>query len=247
MKLIDLSTPYDSNYSCAQPPYPHGYTPDGENNRLTWAYTAHRDGFYVTDIQISAHTGTHMDAPMHVFKREDKKGMYYLGDIPLDDLYGDAVCWDIPCEELHPITDKDLEKANEKLPVKAGDFLLIYTHWGHKYFTVNNNYMFYKSPGLNVDGANWCVKKKIKGYGQDTIGTQWRGELFLQTEDRWKDGKKEAAEPVHKIMLGNDIPLFEHLCNLDKIAWKRVKCGFFPLPLQDREAAPMRAVAFLEE
>ncbi|MFC2062839.1 cyclase family protein [Chloroflexota bacterium] len=247
MKLVDLSTPYDSNYSCAMPPYPHGYTWEGEEYRFTWPYTAQRDGFFVTNIHISTHTGTHMDAPMHVFKREDKEGMYYLGDIPLDRLYGDTVCWEIPRGELEPITADDLEKANEKLPIKEDEFLLIYTHWGHKYFTVNANYMFYKSPGLNLDGAKWCVEKKIRGYGQDTIGTQWRGEIFLQTEDKWKTGEKEHAEPVHKMMLGNDIILFEHLWNLDKIANRRVKCGFFPLPLQDREASPIRAVAFLDE
>lgn len=241
MRLIDLTTPYDGEYSCAQLPAVELH------NELTWARTLAREGNYVTDIHISSHTGTHLDAPMHVLSREEKKGMYYLGDIPLERLYGETVCWDIPKGELEPITADDFEKANKKLPVKEGDILLIYTHWGHYYFTKNPRYLFNKCPGLEFDGAEWCVSKKIKAYGQDTVGTQYKAYSFVQSDEVWQTGAKPAAEPVHRLMLSNDIVLLEHLTNLDKIAGRRVTCGFFPLPLQDREGAPMRAVAFLDD
>ena len=242
MRLVDLTTPYDGEYKCAQPFFP------GIKNELIWVYTFPRDGFYSTEIHINCHVGTHMDSPMHVLSREEKKGMYYLGDIPLEQLYGETVCWDIPKGELEPITAADFEKANkEQLPVKEGDILLIYTHWGHYYFTKNANYLFNMCPGLELDGAEWCISKKIKAYGQDTIGTQYKEHSFLQSDEMWKAGTKETGESVHRLMLSHDIVLFEHLTNLDKIAGRRVTCGFFPLPLQDREGAPMRAIAFLED
>lgn len=246
MKLIDLSTYYDTENTIPQPPF------KGENNELRWAATFPQDGYYLTDIHISSHTGTHLDAPMHMASREQKPtGKYYLGDYDINDFYGEAVCWNIPKGEFEPIGAKDFEKANKALPIeKNTKFVLIYTGWGH-YFDgpqkKNPYYLFHRCPGLDFDGADWLIEHKVKGYGQDTIGTQWKKYNFLQTTEEWSTGAPNPGEPVHHKMLMAEILLFEHLWNLDKIASKRVNCGFFPLPLKDREGAPMRAVAFLED
>ena len=54
-------------------------------------------------------------------------------------------------------------------------------------------------------------------------------------------------EPIHAMMLGNDIMLLEHLTNLDKVANRRIIAGFFPLPLKGADGAPVRGVAFVED
>ena len=69
--------------------------------------------------------------------------------------------------------------------------------------------------------------------------------LFL-TEEEKNSGVARHIEPIHRLLLQNDIVLIEQLCNLDKIVGQRVVCGFFPLPFKDLEASPIRAVAFLE-
>jgi kynurenine formamidase len=250
VKLIDLSTPYDKDYSVPQPPFDHA------GLEIEHVKTPPRDGVYSSKFTITCHYGTHMDAPMHMFSREEKKGKYYLGDIPLEQMYGETVVLDIPkgVEEPYgaPITAADLEKAtkaSKELEIREGDIVLVHTGWG-RYFVEDPKsgpYIFYKGPGLDIDGAEWLVTKKIKAYGQDTIGTQYKKYQFFPTKEELIRGVKPSGEPVHKILLGHDIILLEHLYNLDKIKGRRVICGFFPLPFVDIEASPIRAVAFLEE
>ena len=231
-------------------PYEH------EKLEIKTYFTVPRDGRYTSEFTMCAHMGTHVDAPMHVFSREKKKGKYYLGDIPLDQLYGETVVLDIPKGEEEPygapITAADLEKASKvskELEVMAGDIVLVHTGWG-RYFEEDPKtgyYIFFKGPGLDIGGAEWLVKKRIKAYGQDTIATQYKKYIFTPTREELDRGVRPNAEPVHKMLLANDIVLIEHLYNLDKIAGRRVTCGFFPLPFKDIEASPIRAVAFLEE
>ena len=249
MKLIDLTTPYDAEYSIPQPPFP------GERNELRWIATRARDGYNLTEIILSAHTGTHMDAPMHMWSREEKPGMFTLDDIPLERLYGTTVVLDIPKGEEEPIGADDFEKASKRskeLNVRKGDRVLVHTGWGRFYEgpeRKNAMYLFFKCPGLDVSGAEWLIDKKIHAYGQDTMGTQYKKKyLFIQKKEEWETGAPEPGEPdIHGLMLKNDIVLLEHLTNLDKVKGRRIIAGFFPLPLKGREGAPMRAIAFLED
>jgi kynurenine formamidase len=250
IKLIDLTTPFDRDYSVPNPPFPH------VTMEHKFIRTVPRDGRYTTQITITTHAGTHMDAPMHVFSREEKQGKYYLGDIPLQQLFGETVVLDIPKEpkEPHgePITAEDLElasKAKPELEIREGDIVLVHTGWG-RYFVDDPKtaeWIFYRGPGLDSDGAQWLVQKKIKGYGQDTIGTQYKAKVFYKTEEELERGERPSGEPVHKILLGADIVLFEHLYNLNQIVGQRVVCGFFPLNFLHIEACPIRAIAFVEK
>ena len=250
MKLLDLSTPFDKDYSI--PSYPFGHF-DLEIKHTT---TIPRDGNYSTQITMYSHVGTHMDAPMHVLSRKEKNGKYYLGDYPLEQMYGETVVLDIPKGVEEPygaaIRAEDLEKASKasnELGVREGDIVLVHTGWG-RYFTEDPktaHWIFYKGPGLDIDGAEWLVKKKIKAFGMDTIGTQYKKYSFFPSKEELDIGIKHVGEPVHRILLSNDILLIEHLYHLDQIAGKRVICGFFPLPFVDIEASPIRAIAFLDD
>lgn len=249
VKLVDLSTPFDTEYSVGMPPFEY------EKYEIKPIRTFGRDGRRTSEFTLNCHIGTHIDAPMHACTREEKEGKWYLGDIPLEQLFGETVVLDIPkgLEEPYgaPITAEDLEKASsvsKELEIREGDIVLVHTGWGH-YFVdepKTGDYIFYKGPGLEESGAKWLVKKKIKGYGQDTCGTQWKKTFFFPTPEEKEHGEKHLGEHIHRIMLLNDIVLLEHLYNLDKIAGRRVICGFFPLPFKDIEASPMRAVAFVE-
>jgi len=241
MKIIDLSVPLDANFSAPQPPFSLDHV-----EMKTFRNIA-RDGFHMTKLTVLTHTGTHMDAPAHVLTREEKEGMYYVDDVPLEQLYGEAVVLDIPKGELEPITAKDFENAS--MEVRAGDIVLVHTGWGRfdKKEPKNWHYTFFKRPGLDVDGAEWLISKKIKAYGQDTVGTQSRKYSFVRDEKAQESGIIRRIEPVHTMMLKNNIILLEHLTNLDKVVNRRIIAGFFPLALKGVEAAPIRALAFLDE
>ena len=241
MKIIDLSTPFDFDYSVPQPPFTEPYT------ELKTINTRVRNAFYETKFTITSHNGTHMDVPSHWFSREEKEGVYSLEDIPLDWLYGETVVLDIPKGAKEPIGAKDFEKA--ALEIKEGDIVLVHTGWG-RYFEEeprNSRYLYYNQPGLELDGAEWLVERKIRAYGQDTMETQHPSHPFFPDEKARSEGARYVLEPVHRLMLGNDIILFEHLTNLDKVADQRIVAGFFPvLPIRGADGASIRAVAFVE-
>jgi kynurenine formamidase len=51
--------------------------------------------------------------------------------------------------------------------------------------------------------------------------------------------------PVHKMLLGNDIPIVENLFGLERILGRRCMLYILPLKLGDADGAPCRAVAVL--
>ncbi len=252
VKIIDLSTPYDWQYST--PTYQ--VAKDLKLYQLKWTFTLPRDGFNMSEYLLGCHIGSHMDTPKHWVRESEYTGKYYaLDDVPLEALYGETVVLDIPKGAgAQGICADDFEKAckEQNLEVKEGDIVLVHTGWGHyMHDDPKNNFYFYSDgPGLDLDGGEWLISKKIKGYGQDTMGTQCKRETsFYLTEPEKASGQSfiSHVEPIHHLVLKNDILLFEHLYNLDKIKGRRVICGFFPLPLVGSEASPIRALAFLEE
>lgn len=243
IKIIDLSTPFDFSWSVPHPPMCNAF------HDMHFIYTRPRDGYYETAITLTTHSGTHLDAPMHRFNRDEKDGIYYLEDWPLDNYYGETVCLEMPKGELEPIGAKDFEKASKEIEIKEDDIVLVHTGWG-KYMEKeprNNLYLFLKRPGLEVDGVEWLLKRKVKAYGQDTIGTQHPKYQFPQCEKEWLTGAPYNLEPVHDLALSNDLMFIEHLTNLDKVAGKRFTGSFFPLPIKGVDGSPIRAIAIIEE
>lgn len=242
MKLIRLSTPFDTDHSMPQP-----ITVDSNIN-FKMLFTRERDGFNIMKITMTSHSGSHVDAPQHRFYREEKKGMYWLEDVPLDYLYGETVVFDMPRGAREGITARDFENAG--LEIKEGDIVLVSTGWG-RYFekdlSKNETWVCLNRPGLTLDGAEYLVKKRIRAYGQDTIGTHQPTVSWFLDEKSRAEGVRWMAEPVHQMMLGNDVMLLEHLTNLDLIANRRIVTGFFPLPLRGADGAPVMGVAFLPE
>jgi kynurenine formamidase len=86
------------------------------------------DGAKLTGISMTAHTGTHLDAPLHVMG-PDAGSIDAFG---VDYFLGDAALLDIPRGKNEPITGADLEKAGGH--ARDGDIVLIRTGWLEKTF-----------------------------------------------------------------------------------------------------------------
>jgi len=76
-----------------------------------------KDGVRETDIQLSSHTGTHVDAPSHFF-RDGKT----IDEITLNRLVGNCVVLDLT-SALEKITDENLASFD----IKEGDIVLLKT------------------------------------------------------------------------------------------------------------------------
>jgi kynurenine formamidase len=59
-------------------------------------------------------------------------------------------------------------------------------------------------------------------------------------------GKSRPIEPVHDVLLGNDVLIVEQLTNLHLIAGRRVRVCFLPLPFVGLDGSPVRAMAWVD-
>ena len=240
MKIIDLTCPLDLDYSLPL------HLTNLDSYEWMVSRTIKRDGLRISKMMLLTHCGTHIDAPMHVFERHEKDGIYSVDEWPLEQLYGETVVLDVPKGELEEITAEDLEKA--KPEVREGDIVLVHTGWGRYYVEdrKSSTYITNRRPGFVISAIEWAVKKKVKALGSDLVVPNHPKYQFYPPAEEAERGAVEVYEPIHKTMLGNNIISIEQLTNLDKIKGQRVIAGFFPLPVKGLDGCPIRALAFVD-
>jgi arylformamidase len=177
-KAIDISWSITGDVSSWRNNYPIKV----EHNRT---YEEHKAR--ATSIEhFYMHTGTHIDAPSHFLK--DGKN---IESIPLSAYNGP--CKVIACNHLvERITSKDLEGWSDL--IFPNDILLFQTKNSALSETdpFNDDFVF-----LDVTGADWCVKKKIKAVGIDYLGIE--------------NSKHQKNHETHSTLMENGIVIIEGL------------------------------------
>jgi len=204
MKLIDVTVPLDS----ALPTYPN-------NTPFTVeaiARIARGDSSNVSTLHMSAHSGTHVDAPRHFF--DAGAGTEAL---PLEMLIGRTRV--IEVSSRTGIAAEDLNGLDLSEDVR----LLIKTHnsrlWGSPDF--RTDYI-----GVTVSGAKHLVGKGIKVLGVD----------YLSVEQFRKPGA-----PAHHVLLGAGMIVIEGL-NLADVDPGVYEMYCLPLRIVGADGAPARVV-----
>ena len=114
MKIIDLT----QLITASMPVYPGTEPP-----HLTVANTYETDGFRETLLSFFSHTGTHMDAPFHLFGDRTK-----LNEMPAAQFVGKALV--IPCMQYGAGEEIGMEAlAPVRQLADETDFLLFHTGW----------------------------------------------------------------------------------------------------------------------
>ncbi len=169
----------------------------------------------VSKLSLGAHTGTHVDAPVHFIP-----GASGVDTLPLDILTGQAkvVALDLPTGN---VTAAALDAAHispdtERLLLKTRNSEL----WrgGRHEFRAD-------FAGITADGAEWIVARKIKLIGVDYLSV----------------GPKGAGRPTHEILLKAGVVVVEGL-NLSKVEPGDYEFYCLPLKLKDSDGAPARAI-----
>lgn len=203
---IDVSIPVSS----ALPVWPGDPIP-----KLTWLSQLRRgDEVNLSKIDMSLHSGTHIDAPSHFID-----GGQTIDEIPLELLIGVVQVISVP-KELKVIDDRFLDLLDpdiqENIFFKTNNSIdhLLYD----KHFTKD-------FVAIDPSGAKWLVDHKKKVIGID----------YLSVAPFW-----DSTEP-HKILLGANVMVVEGL-DLCKIEEGKYHFICLPIKIKGREAAPARVV-----
>ena len=229
--------------------------PGQEDVRMFRAVKHAQHGVLAWKVNTVMHTGTHMNAPLHLIQRGQD-----LSEIPEDRFFGNGVILSIPKGSYETITAKDLEAA--KPEVQKGDIVVIVTGWHHRY---SDSLEYYgESPGLTKDAAEWLVKKEPKMVAVDTqqidhplatsLGPHRGGPLMKRLAGEYqkatgKDPKKEHGEwyVAHKTLLGAGIPTIEQVGgDVDLLLGKRATLSAAPWKFKYGDACPVRFVAMVD-
>lgn len=212
MKIYDLT----HTISCDMPVYPGTEQPS-----LKDACSYERDGFRETLITMFSHTGTHIDAPAHLYD-----GGKTLDAFPAEQFFGRALvvdCRAIPSGEL--ITLASLAQYGDR--VADADFLLFCLGWD-KYW--GKREYFEGFPCIDGEVLSLIINGNYKGIGFDAISL-----------DPVSD---TALERHNKLFAAKEIINIENLRGLSEICGKTVNFASFPLKTENADGAPARAIAW---
>jgi arylformamidase len=204
MKLIDVTVPLDADV----PSYP-GNTPFSLEaiKRI-----ARGDSSNVSTLHMSAHSGTHVDAPRHFFDQAPG-----AEGLPLEMLMGRARVIEVTSRK--GISAEDFAGIDLSEDVR----LLIKTRnsrlWGSPEF--HNDYV-----GVTAEGAKFLVERGVKVLGVDYLSV----EVF-----------KTPGAPAHHTLLGGGVIVIEGL-NLRDVEPGTYDMVCLPLRIVGADGAPARVV-----
>ena len=166
----------------------------------------------LTAIEMGSHTGTHMDAPVHMIE-----GGKRLEQFPLETLTGKATVVEIP--GVRSIGHEQLEHLDwngvERVLFKTENS----KHWQDGRFYEEFVY-------LDPAGAEFLVERGIRLVGIDYLSI---------------DKFRSESHPSHFALLTKNIAIIEGL-NLSAVPPGQYTLVALPLNLQDADGAPTRVI-----
>jgi len=173
--------------------------------------------FQIGKIEMVANTGTYVDAPFHRYA-----GGKDLSQLPLESLAGlEAVVIRGPADgraiDRDAFTGRDL--GGKAVLVRTGWDV----HWGTATYLDGN-------PFLTGEAADYLVREGAALVGIDSLNI---------------DDIKDLTRPVHSALLGAEIPVVEHLCNLGPLPDASFRFSAVPAKVAGFGTWPVRAFATL--
>jgi arylformamidase len=186
-----------------------------ENSRRIYAEGTE---FQIGKIEMVANTGTYIDCPFHRF--ENGKDLSEIGLEYFTDL--DAVVIRVPFSETLEITEAHIKKYDIK-----NKAVLIHTGWDSHWNTAK----YYENhPYLTKGAANYLKDQQVRLAGIDSHNI---------------DNTASKTRPVHTILLGAEILIVEHLCNLSQLPKDGFTFSAIPPKFKGVGTFPVRAMAKL--
>ncbi len=167
----------------------------------------------VSRFELGAHTGTHMDAPLHFIADGDS-----LGRLPLEAVVGEARV--IGIDDPRAITAEELEQHDPR----PGERLLFKTANCPKRWQTDQFDEAYIA--VHSDAARLLVERQVRTIGVDYLSVGLYGQDNVKT---------------HRLLLGAGIWVIEGL-DLTAVAPGLVDLVCLPMKVIDAEGAPARVI-----
>lgn len=184
----------------------------------------------VYKLEMSEHTGTHVDALSHM--RKEDKGRS-IDTMPLSMFYTEGLCLDFSEKGLKEIiTSEEIQQKLKDIDetLKAGDTILLHTGHHQKHFNTEN---WPSGPGISAEAARWMGNHGISAFGVETMSP---------------GVPKISNKEVHHICGELGFTHYENLINLDKLVDRgRFRFCAFPLKIRGGTGSPVRAVAIFDQ
>ena len=222
MKIVDLSVslgePEAAMVKGHQPPSFEPINTHGEH--------------YLSNARasFSLHTGTHVDAPYHFCS----DGIT-IDQLPLELVVGSALIADLRsvAREGAAFTPAQIEAVIPGRSSLRDVIIILYTGWLEEAYHTERYYA--ANPRLSPEAAGWLVESGIKALALDS-----------SVDKTWPHEPSPESHPVHRILLGNGVPLIENITNLDRLLGRKVKLFALPVKIYGESGAPARVMAVLE-
>ena len=172
--------------------------------------------FSIGRMEMVGNTGTYLDSPFHRYA--DGKD---LSQLPLTSLAN------LDCVVAH--IEPGRSRVIDRLPFSPvdvrGKAVLIHTGWDRHWRT--DSY-FEEFPHLTGMLAQWLCDA---------------GAILVGIDSHNIDCTDTGERPVHTTLLGNEIPIVEHLCGLEAVPERGAKFFAVPVKVKDFGTFPVRAFA----
>lgn len=203
MKYIDISWPITQDMTTYK---------DARDVKLENIFTFENDGYRKSRLELTTHTGTHIDAPSHFLKNGGS-----VESISLQTLNGPCCVLDFSYIENKIIAEDLYEK-----PIPEGARVLFKT----KNSDLNSTAAFNKNfVALDPSAAQFLVSCGIQCFGFDYLG--------IERDDR--------QHPVHKLFMNAGITILEGL-RLGHVRPALYNLICLPLHIPYFDGAPVRAI-----
>ncbi len=173
--------------------------------------------FQIAKIEMVSNTGTYLDCPFHRYA--NGKDLSEVGVEKLTDLDGIVVRADHHTGEF--ALNANMFRGKE-LRARA---VLVHTGWDTFW---NSDRYFDYHPHLTKDAASYLVDCGVKLVGIDSVNI---------------DDTRGGARPVHSRLLGAEILIVEHLCNLGQLPDEGFMFSALPPKFKGVGTFPVRALA----
>lgn len=174
--------------------------------------------FHIGKLEMVANTGTYVDSPFHRFA----DGID-LSELPLESLANlEGIVVRAP-KEGRAISAKPFQGLDLQ-----GQAVLIHTGWARHWQTEQ---YFEGHPFLTRDAADYLVAHGAAFVGIDTYNI---------------DDTADGERPVHTTLLGNRIPICEHMCGLELLPETGFRFHAVPVKVKAFGTFPVRAYAVLD-